>query len=218
MLPAAPSGTLELLEQFHARLDSHFTSLHTARVALGEGVPLFALEHDLSAPELELLEATVRAAVAQGFTAKHRKWWLPFVVYAAESGYTYSGKEYWQTFADRTPLWEQFGDRDHIRTFFRRFAERYGGIVPRGAFADNFTIIAWPIANAVLPTSLQRDLARLLYEFESALTPELLATPAELGRRLAARSGGYTEQFRIFCSNVTLLGSVAAALPVGRWR
>jgi hypothetical protein len=212
MLPVAPSGTLDLLEQLHARLDDHFTALYKSRIPLGEDVPVFALEHDLPAPEFELLEATVRAAVAQGFTAKHRRWWLPFVVYAAESGYSYSGKEYWQTFADRTPSWDRFGDRNYIRAFFKRFADRYGGIVPKGAFADTFTIIAWPIANAVLPTSLQRDLARLLYEFESALTPELLARPADLGRRLSARAGGYTEQFRIFCSNVTLLGSVATAL------
>jgi hypothetical protein len=212
MQPIAPSGTLDLLEQFHARLDCHFAALHASRVPLGEGAPLFALEHDLPAPELELLEATVRAAVAQGFTVTHRKWWLPFAVYAAESGYTYSGNEYWQTFADRTPLWDRFGDRYRIRSFYKRFAGRYGGVVPRGAFAENFTIIAWPIANAVMPTSLQRDLARLLHEFGSALTSELLANPADLGARLAARSGAYTEQFRIFCSNVTLLGSVAAAL------
>lgn len=212
MQPVAPSGTLDLLEQFHSRLHAHFAALHAGRTPLGDGAPVFALEHDLSPADLTLMKSTVRAAVAQGFALRHRKWWLPFVVYAAESGYTYTGKEYWQTFADQTPMWDHYGDRDRIRSFFMKFADAYGGIVPRGAFADNFTIIAWPIANAVMPTSLQRDLARLLHEFESGLTPELLANPADLGKRLATRSGGYTEQFRIFCSNVTLLGSVAAAL------
>ncbi|MGW0056560.1 hypothetical protein [Nocardia nova] len=212
MEPVASSSTFDLLEQFHTRLDGHFTALQAARTSLGDSAPVFALEHDLSAADLALLQSTVRAAIAQGFSPKHCTWWLPFVVYAAESGYTYTGKEYWQTFADQTPMWDHYGDHDRIRSFFVKFADAYGGIVPKGAFADNFGIIAWPIANAVMPTSLQRDLARVLHEFESGLTPELLANPAHLGKRLAARSGGYTEQFRIFCSNVTLLGSVAAAL------
>lgn len=214
MQPVAPSGTLDVLERFHVRLDVHFAELCAARGALGNAL-VFALEHDLSDAELAILQESVRAAVAQGFTTKHRKWWLPFVVYAAESGYGYTGKEYWQTFAEQTPMWDYFGDRDRIRAFFTKFAENYGGVVPRGAFAETFTIISWPIANAVLPTSLQGDLAQLLFEFQGGLTPELLAVPEELGRRLAARSGGYTEQFRIFCSNTTLLGSVAAALLSG---
>ena len=215
MQPVAPSGTLDLLERFHTRLHEHYSDLSAARGALGEAAPVFALEHGLPGPDLTLLRTTVRAAIAQGFQTKHRKWWLPFIVYAAESGYGYNGKEYWQTFADQTPMWEHFGDRDRIRAFFVKFADTYGGVVPRGAFADTFRIIAWPIANAVLPTSLHRDLARLLYEFQSGLTRDLLSNPEDLGRRLGARSGGYTEQFRIFCSSETLLGAVAAALLSG---
>lgn len=211
----APSGTVDLLEQFHMHLHDHFSALYAARRALDGAAPIFALEHALPEADLALMQTTVRASVAQGFATKHRKWWLPFVVYSAESGYGYSGKEYWQTFADQTPMWDKYGDRDRIRAFFMRFADTYGGVVPRGAFAGTFTIIAWPIANAVLPTSLHRDLARLLYEFQAGLTPELLARPAELGLRLGARTGGYTEQFRIFCSNETLLGAVAAALLSG---
>lgn len=215
MQSVAPAGTLGVLEGLHSRLDAHFRGLHAARAALGGNAPVFALEHDLNCPDLELLQTAVRSAVTQGFRTHHRKWWLPFVVYAAESGYGYTGKEYWQTFEEQTPMWIHFGDRDRIRGFFRKFAEVYGGVVPRGAFASNFTIIAWPIANAVLPISLQRDLAHLLFEFQRALTPELLADPEALGRRLSARADGYTEQFRIFCSSTTLLGSVAAALLSG---
>jgi hypothetical protein len=40
---------------------------------LGDGAPVFALEHDLSAADLALMESTVRAAVAQGFGLKHRR-------------------------------------------------------------------------------------------------------------------------------------------------
>ncbi len=48
----------------------------------------------------------MRAAVANGFGAIYRTWWLPFVVYAADVGYDYVGKDYWPPFAERTPGWE----------------------------------------------------------------------------------------------------------------
>ncbi len=212
-MQSVAGGTIDLLDQVHMRLHVHFNDLAAARRSLDS--PVFALEHGLPDADLALLQTTVRASIAQGFPTEHRKRWLPFLVYAAESGYGYNGKEYWQTFAEQTPMWDHHGDRNRIRAFFIKFAERYGGVVPRGAFADTFRIIAWPIANAVLPTSLHRDLARLLYEFQSGLTPDLLSNPEDLGRKLGARSGGYTEQFRIFCSSETLLGAVAAALLSG---
>jgi hypothetical protein len=175
----APSGTVDVLEQLHMRLHVHFTDLATARRALD--APVFALEHGLPDADLVLLQTTVRASIAQGFEIEHRKCWLPFLVYAVEYGYGYNGKEYWQSFAEQTPMWDQYGDRDRIRVFSIKFAETYGGVVPRGAFADTFRIIAWPITNAVLPTSLHRDLARLLYEFQSVFTPDLLSNPGDLG-------------------------------------
>src|SRR5262249_38688850 len=160
--------------------------------------------------ELEILKKTVRSAVRQGFGASVRRWWLPFVVYAAESGYDYAGDEYWQTFVKSTPWWHEYGDRNRIRDWFKKFAVEYGGAVPRGAFAENFRIIAWPITHAVLPADLQRHLAHLLFEFRTGLTTKLLQDPDALGTRLAARSGSYTERFRLFCQNTTLLGHVAA--------
>ena len=87
--------------------------------------------------------------------------------------------------------------------------------MPTGAFAEYFTIICWPITHAVLPTFLQRQLAELLYFFRTGLTADLLNDPAALGAKLASRSSGYTERFRIFCENTALLGQVAAALLSG---
>lgn len=212
MEQVVPVGILGTLEHLHQRLDTHFRALAEARGQLGTHTPVFALEHGLDADELENLRETVRAAVAQGFAYKYRKWWLPFVVYAAESGYGYVGGEYWQTFADETPRWAEVGDRDWIGYQFKKFADEYGGLRPRGAFARHFSIIAWPIVHAVLPVYLQRNLAQLLFEFRTALTSDLLNDPEALGARLAARTGQYTERFRIFSENTALLGSVAAAL------
>jgi hypothetical protein len=203
------------LADLHWHLDHHFRDLHRERGQLLPAAPVFALEHGLPDGDRESLRASVRSAVRQGFGAEFRKWWLPFTVYAAESGYEYTGGEYWQTFEDSTPWWRENGDRAVIRRFFQKFADGYGGARPHGGFARNFSIIAWPITNAVLPVHLQRNLAHLLYDFHTGLTPQLLADPVRLGERLAARTGTYTEQFRYFCQNTALVGQVSIALLSG---
>lgn len=210
----ASSNTVDLLRHLHETLDTHFTALRISREALEPSSPVFALEHDRSPEDLDLLASAVRAAVREGLGAGHRQWWLPFVVYAAESGYEYVGDEYWHTFEQSTPGWRD-EHRSWIKIWFQRFAESYGGAVPTGAFAEFFKIIAWPITNAVLPVYLQQQLAKLLFEFSGALTSELLDNPAALGTRLARRASNYTERFRIFCENTTLVGQVAAALLSG---
>ncbi|GGU90063.1 hypothetical protein GCM10010182_00640 [Actinomadura cremea] len=154
-------------------------------------------------------------AVQQGFSATSGQWWLPFVVYAAESGHEYAGGEYWRTFEDSTPGWRENGDRNRIRGWFERFADAYGGAQPQGAFAKRFGIIAWPTTHAVLPVYLQRNLARLLYDFRTGLTAQLLEDPSTLGERLAARTGSFPERFRYFCHNTVLLGHVSVALLSG---
>ena len=208
------SSTVELLQHLHESLDAHFTPLYQARAALNPSSPVFALEHDLSPDDLELLISTVRSAIQAGLGARHRAWWLPFVVYAAEQGYDYVGDEYWRSFEQSTPGWRS-DQRHWIKAWFQLFAAEYGGAVPTGAFASNFTIIAWPITHGVLPTYLQRQLAQLLFEFSGALTSDLLDDPAALGLRLVRRAPAYTERFRIFCENTTLVGQVAAALLSG---
>ncbi|WP_286300138.1 hypothetical protein [Microbacterium suwonense] len=93
----------EMLEHLHARLDTHFSGMRDERALLEVAAPVFALEHELSAEDLDLLIATVRTAVSEGLGSRHRQWWLPFVVYAAEAGYDYVGDEYWRSFEQRTP-------------------------------------------------------------------------------------------------------------------
>jgi hypothetical protein len=208
-------GAEQALADLHWQLDRHFRDLHRTRGQLPSAAPVFALEHGLPDDDRDLLQESVRSAVRQGFGARFRKWWLPFAVYAAESGYQYTGGEYWQTFEDSTPRWHENGDRTVIRRFFQRFADEYGGARPQGGFARHFSIIAWPITNAVLPVHLQRNLAHLLYEFRAGLTAQLLDDPVRLGERLAARTGSYTEQFRYFCQNTALVGQVSLALLSG---
>lgn len=208
-------SAIQILQDLHSRIDMGFRDLHASREHLAPAAPVFALEHGLSEADLELLKKAVRSSVQQGFCAPFRRWWLPFVVYAAESGHDYAGGQYWQTFEDSTPGWHENGDRDRIRGWFQRFADDYGGARPQGAFAVHFSIIAWPITHAVLPVYLQRHLAHLLYDFRTGLTTQLLQDPEALGERLAARVGSYPEQFRYFCQNTALLGQVSVALLSG---
>lgn len=214
MADVASSNAGELLQHFHQTLDAHFHDLRDTRSKLEPRSPVFALEHDLSPSDLDLLKEAVRAAISDYYLMHYKSTWLPFVVYAAEMGYGYVGDEYWTTFSSLTPRWTS-QERSAIRAWFLRFHERYGGARPTGAWANHFTIISWPITHAVLPIYLQRNLAQLLFEFSGALTSELLNDPQALGIRLAQRATNYTERFRIFCENTTLVGQVAAALLSG---
>lgn len=202
------------LADLHHLLNGHFRQLHEERGRLPAAAPVFALEHGLSDGDMEWLQQVVRSAVRQGLGAEFRRWWLPFVVYAAESGYSYDGGEYWQTFEEATPGWDT-SYRPLIRRWFEKFAEDYGGARPHGAFAEHFTIIAWPITHVVLPVHQQRNLAKLLFGFRTGMTADILQDPGALGERLAARAGEYTEQFRYFCQNTALLGQVSVALLSG---
>jgi hypothetical protein len=101
------------------------------------GSPLFALEHGLSLDgELPELQEAVRRAVLG--PRLPRSAGLPFVVYAAEIGYGYSGDKYWPVFEEATPNWTAHGIDDarrFIRHRFEEFADSYGGARISGRWA-----------------------------------------------------------------------------------
>ncbi len=210
----ASSSTEDLLQYFQELLSAHFSKLRDARAELEPASPVFALEHNLATDNLELLKGTVREAIKNHHITRYRRSWLPFVVYAAELGYGYAGDEYWTTFSLLTPGWES-RERSTVGDWFIQFSDHFAGARPTGAWANQFKIISWPITHAVLPTYLQRYLAQLLFEFSGELTSDLLDDPEALGVRLARRASNYTERFRIFCQNTTLVGQVAVALLSG---
>lgn len=201
------------LDVIHSRLDAHFTLLSAKRAALERDAPVFALEHGLTDTELLLLRTEIVGAIQR--RRLDATVWLPLVVYAAEIGYSYAGDEYWQTFEATTPGWAGYGQRQFVRDRFKVFQQRFNGARPRGPWADHFSIICWPITHAVLPKDLQRQLAQLLFDYRRSLTSDQLATPAELGVRLAARAWHTSSRFQAFAENTSLLGHVAAALLVG---
>lgn len=206
--PIDSSG--ESLAVLHTRLDAHFRALRESRDEHAIGTPIFALEHGLTDAEVALMKVAVCSAVREQRIPRRN--WLPFVVYAAEIGYEYSGDEYWPTFEARTPYWATHGDRGYIRDRFKDFQAAFSGAKPAGPWARQFSIICWPITHAVLPKDLQRQLARVLFDYRGALTSDLLAEPDELGRRLADSAWHASSRFQVFAQNTALLGQVAAAL------
>ncbi len=160
-----------------------------------------------------MLSDAVRAWV-QTRPASNRHW-LPFVVFATESGYRYTGEDYWPTLNSNAPGWERHTSREYVSRRFKAFAEAYGGAVPKGRWAGHFRIICWPITHAILPTDLQLQLARLLYEYRGALTAQLLESPDELGSALASRTSYASKRLQQFAENHELLGQVACALLAG---
>lgn len=198
------------LDHLQDRLAGHFASLHERRKANGAKSPVFALEHGLTDGDLSVLRATVREWVRLRRPA--RRYWLPFVVHATEIGYQYDGDVFWPMLEADTPGWEIHIGRQFVRDRFAEFADTYGGARPQGRWASHFTIICWPITHAVLPTDLQRQLARLLYDYRGTLTGEMLASPGDLGVALAGRVGGTSKRFQQLAQNTDLLGQVAASL------
>ncbi|MEX2374324.1 MAG: hypothetical protein WD942_01905 [Dehalococcoidia bacterium] len=204
---------MPILGHWTSRLASHFEELAADRGA--DATPLFSLEHGLTAEELnELTDYLSESLSTERLRVESQ--FLPWVVHAAEVGYKYEGHEFWRSFGESMPGWEQHGDRGFLRRCFRRFAEEYRGVVPTGSFARHFSIIAWPIRHALLPKDLQLQFARTLFElrhrFETGadhLTPELV------GRQVSAGAQGKSGRFARFCEDHRLVGEIATAVLVG---
>lgn len=198
------------LEEWQGRLAVHFRDLHNRRVALPGNRPIFGLEHELTEPEFQSLENEIVNHICKSPPANEHS--LVWVVYASEIGYRFSGDEYWQTFAQRTQGWNRFGSRDWLRTCFLSFHQKYGGAYPSGRWAEHFTIICWPITNAILPQDLQRELAQVLYEIRHEFTSEIFQSPGKLGEQIAVHSLNAKSRFQNFCEENLLVGQIATAL------
>lgn len=192
------------------RLDRHFEALHAGRK--GTGLPVFALEHGLSSAEF--LELSQHLHKQLRSNAPLSSDWLGWVVYGAELGYDFDGQEYWTNFETRTPGWVYRADRAWLRDWFKRFHTRFQGFRPRGAWAEWFSIISWPITHAILPRDLQTQLAQTLYHLRFGIASRLEEEPAAIGRYIASHGDG-SSRFRNFLQQEELVGRIAIALLGG---
>lgn len=195
---------------WQSRLEAHFAGLCKQRLVGKPGHPIYALEHGLSISELNELAELLRSHIKSRRPSRDHA--LPWIVYAAEIGYEFFGNEYWQTFERRTPGWLEHGERGWIRRCFYSFQERFSGAIPSGAWANQFSIICWPITHAILPRDLQRQLAQVLYDLRHLFSAEFFESPLTLGESIAARSWNSTSRFQNLVQDPKLVGQIAAAL------
>lgn len=196
-----------LLNVLQTRLEAHFTALAELR---GSAAPVFALEHDLEPTEFRALAANLHQTLTSRQSLSTH--WLLWVVYAAELGYDYEGDEYWQTFEARMPHWRSMGSREQLRTWFYRFHRLYGGVQPSGAWAEHFSIIAWPITHAVLPKDLQFQFARALHTVRYRIARAGASDVAALGRLVGQGAWDTSSRFRKFVEQEALVGGLVLAL------
>ncbi|WP_132959825.1 hypothetical protein [Rhizobium sp. BK251] len=195
---------------WNERLDKHFAELRANRE--GSGLPVFALEHGLSRKEFSELSGYLIGQLKNH--ARLAPDWLAWVVYGAELGYDFDGQEYWSSFEHRTPGWRYGADRAWLRDWYRKFHQQYQGFRPRGAWAEWFSIISWPITHAILPKDLQTQLARALFYLRFRVAARLGDEPVEIGRLIAFHSDG-SSRFRNFLQQEELVGRIALALLGG---
>lgn len=194
------------LNHWHERLDRHFRSLADAR---GPEFPVFALEHPLTTAELTQLSSDVRKQMASGLGLG--RYWLPWVIYATEIGYGYTGDEYWYSFGEQTPGWE-LHHRYSLCNQFRKFQSTYHGVTPSGPWAENFSLIAWPITHAMLPRLLQYQFASLIYQLRFQLAGLHTLDSLSAGRLLAAYGDNASTRFQQFLQQEELTGRILLGL------
>lgn len=195
------------IEFLHKYLDHQFASLQKKRP---EGNPVFALEHGLDPEERQQLKQAIRGTVPG-----RKKSWLPWVIHATEIGFGFSGQEYWKTFREETPGWWEYGNREWLKRKFEQFSDEYGGVEPKGAWADHFSLIAWPVANAILAGDLRNHLVHVLHSIRDVFESQDWQDPAHLGRqiRIRAQSASHvSRRFVQFAEQERLIGYIANAL------
>jgi hypothetical protein len=196
------------LRRLQARLDAQFRAISAARQESGH--PTFAFEHGLTAEEVAIARSALQCVLKD--SGLSNEIWLVWVVHATEVGYDFEGDEYWYSFGKHVSRWYIWEDRSRIRNWFQKFQKEFGGVRPKGAWAQHFSIIAWPITHAVLPKDLQGQLARALHHARYELNQIARMGPSEVGELIARTPYDPSSRFRLFLSQEELVGQVVLAL------
>jgi len=189
-------------------LHEHFTELKGTRGAGAQGT-VYVLEHPLSQRECNELANQLRLACNK--EGVHNEHWLPWLVITTELGYSYSGTDYWPRLESKFPKW-QYGDRERLASWFKRFAKEFCGVRPTGAWARQFRLIAWPITHAVLPTDLQVQLSRAVYAARHALFDLDEKSDEELGQAIASRWVPHGDRFDRLLQREGFVGTLVRLL------
>jgi hypothetical protein len=198
-----------MLARAQAQLEAHFSSLSVERAALG--YPVYALEHGIPVQEIDAWRRELSRELARTQSLQNDHW-LPWLIIAAEVGYNYDGDEYWRSFAHAVPEWYRFGNRETIRSWFSAFSGKFSGLRPRGRWAEHFSIIAWPIAHAILPRDLQGLFARRLYDLRYELARGAELTIEDIGKLIQSGDPGGSSRFQNLLEQTELTARLVLAL------
>jgi hypothetical protein len=197
-----------MLGGIQQQLQTTYEALAAQRRELG--YPVYALEHGLTAAELD--KVAEAASISIRYSLPSSEHWLVWAALGAEAGYRYSGDEYWPALERRRGEWRSNDYRQRLRDFYRRFASDFGGPQPTGRWAGHFSIIAWPISGAILPRYLQVHFARHLFDLRYVLPHAVLEEGNGLGEVLLRRYSGTTSRFRDFLQQTGLTTQIVLAL------
>lgn len=201
--------TLTKLENWHKELYNHFKLLESKR---HKDIPIFAIEHELDLQQLESLKQDIEEILKTGIFYNEGLY-MPWVVYATERGYEYSGDEYWQTFNEKTSNWiDSNHNRNFIKNCFLRFEQDFRTVKPTGDWATHFNIISRPIINSILPKDIQFSLLKVLFDIRFSITKVHLEDIILLGKKIQDNSWSSTSRFQTFAQNAALLGQFTKAL------
>lgn len=197
-----------MLAATQLQLEQHFATLTALRKPLGH--PVYALEHGL---DLDTIAALAQAASTDlGIFGARSKYWLAWIVLAAEAGYRYAGEEFWPELEVVPGEWRNNANRTWLRRQYERFGNCFGGPIPVGRWAEQFSNIAWPIANAILPRYLQAHFAEHLFASRYALA-DLAATESHrIGELLSDHYRGSSSRFADFLQQTDLTTQIVLAL------
>lgn len=197
-----------MLHAAQARLEARFAELAARRGP--HGYPVYAIEHGLAESELQALRQAASDHLKT--TGLDGAQWLVWIALAAEAGYRYDGEEFWPSLDLERGEWSGSSERSRLRGWYRKFAQTFGGPTPVGRWAEHFSIIAWPIANAVLPRYLQNHFARHLYELRYELAQAANGPLVELGELLRDRLPEHGSRFADFLQQTDLTARIVLAL------
>jgi hypothetical protein len=198
----SPDEAGDLLQQ---QLAHEFGRLRAGRP---RDFAVFGLEHGFDQAMLEVVRKVIRAEAGDRLRREAHS--LLWVAHASEMAYRYDGDEYWTSFEADLPRWH-YGYRVWLRDTFARFAAEYGGPIPSGAWAAHFSLICWPITNAILPADLQRHIARALFLARDHLAGSFDSVE-DLGHAIVRGGWHGSSRFQTFIEQPRLLGHIAFAL------
>lgn len=197
-----------MLAAAQLQLEQHFATLTALRRPLGH--PVYALEHGLDPDTIAALAQA--ASTDLPVFAAQNQYWLTWIVLAAEAGYRYGGEEFWPELEVAHGEWRNNANRTWLRRKYERFADRFGGPVPVGRWAEQFSNIAWPIANAILPRYLQAHFAEHLFATRYALADLATTKAHRIGELLFEQYRGSSSRFADFLQQTDLTTQIVLAL------